>query len=69
MENSKLWELKFYAITKYSGMGVQFFTNGDESNVIEKVRITSNTTKSNFVRLMKAIIVNEIKSTKYGNKF
>ena len=34
-ENSKLRKLKFYAITEFSGMGVQFFTNGDESNAIK----------------------------------
>ena len=67
--NSKLRELKFYAITKVFGNGgTIFFRNGYQSNAIKRAQIANNTTKSNFERLIKATIIYEIKSTKYGNE-
>ena len=58
--------LRYYRA--FGNGGTIFFTNGDQSNAIERIQIENNTTKSNFQRLIKATIIYEIKSTKYGNE-
>ena len=59
MENSKLRELKFYAITKVFGNGGTIVTNGDESNEIAKSKYQTIQPNRILCDLYKAMTIHE----------